>query len=105
MLPVRISSTSMRLADSSEPLLLLAYAKYGCRSSSFAGPEVTKLYSCSIQLSVEFILLINVKMPKIVGILTFISRITTCEGFKTRDLVIFHHLTFYEHLKFHAQLC
>ena len=30
--------------------------------------------SCSIQLSTNFFLLINVKMPTIVGILTFMSR-------------------------------
>ena len=40
-----------------------------------AGPEVIKLFSCSTQLSMKFILLINVKMPTTVGILTFISRI------------------------------
>ena len=39
------------------------------------GPEVIKLFSCSTQLRLEFILLINVKMPTIVGILTFMSRI------------------------------
>ena len=33
------------------------------------------LRSCSTQLSMKFILLINVKMPTIVGILTFISKI------------------------------
>ena len=38
-------------------------------------PEVIKLYSCSTQLSMKFILLINVKMPTIVGISTFLSRI------------------------------
>ena len=32
-------------------------------------------FSCSTQLRLKFILLINVKMPTIVGILTFISRI------------------------------
>ena len=42
-----------------------------------AGPEVIKLFPCSIQLSTKYILLINVKMPTIVGILTFISMITT----------------------------
>ena len=42
---------------------------------SFPGKEVIKLFSCSAQLSQKFILLINVKMPTIVGILTFISRI------------------------------
>ena len=38
-----------------------------------SGPEVIKLFSCSTQLSMEFFLLINVKMPTIVGILTFMS--------------------------------
>ena len=37
------------------------------------GPEVIKLFSCSTQLSMEFFLLIKVKMPTIVGILTFMS--------------------------------
>ena len=45
--------------------------------------EVLKLFSCSTQLSIEFNLLINVKMPTMVGILTFIRRInTTSESFK-----------------------
>ena len=38
------------------------------------GPEVIKLFSCSAQLSMKFFLLINVKMPTIVGILTLMSR-------------------------------
>ena len=38
-----------------------------------SGPEVVKLFSCSTQLSIIFFLLINVKMPTIVGILTFMS--------------------------------
>ena len=37
------------------------------------GPEVIKLFSCSTQLSMKFFLLINVKMPTTVGILTFAS--------------------------------
>ena len=45
----------------------------GCRS----GREVIKRFSCSTQLSTKFILLINVKMPTIVGILKFISMINT----------------------------
>ena len=71
--------------------------------SLYAGPQVIKLLSCSTKLSmkiqllikikmlkikryscftlaslsdVEFILLISVKMPTIVGILTFMSRIS-----------------------------
>ena len=38
-----------------------------------SGPEVIKLFSCSTQLSMKFFLLINVQLPTIVGILTFIS--------------------------------
>ena len=38
-----------------------------------SGPEVIKLFSCSTQLSMKIFLLINVKMPTIVGILTFMS--------------------------------
>ena len=36
-------------------------------------PEGIKHFSCSTQLSMKFFLLINVKMPTIIGILTFIS--------------------------------
>ena len=51
-------------------------------------PEVIKLFSYSAQLSTKFILLINVKMPTIVGILTFISMInTTSERLKGKKLL------------------
>ena len=47
----------------------------------------------------------NIKMPTIVGILTFISMInTTSKSLKARKGFIFQHLSFYEHLKFHTQL-
>ena len=38
-----------------------------------SGPEVIKLFSCSTQLSMKFSPLIDVKMPTIVGILTYMS--------------------------------
>ena len=38
-----------------------------------SGHEVIKLFSCSNQLSMKIFLLINVKMPTIVGILTCMS--------------------------------
>ena len=38
-----------------------------------SGSEVIKPFSCSTQVSMKFFLLINVKMPTIVGILTFMS--------------------------------
>ena len=69
------------------------------------GPEVTKLFLCSTQLSTKFIMLINFKMPTIVGILTFISMInTTSESLKPRKVFNFQHFSFYEKLKFHSQL-
>ena len=52
------------------------------------GSEVIKLFSCSAQLRLKFILLINVKMPTIVGILTFMSRINyRLWGFKPLILI------------------
>ena len=40
----------------------------------YSGPAVIKLFLCSTQLSMKFALLINMKMPTIVGIFIFISR-------------------------------
>ena len=53
-----------------------------------SGPKVIKLFSCLTQQSTDFILLISVKMPMIVGILIHISRIdTTSECFKARKIL------------------
>ena len=69
------------------------------------GPEVIKLFSYSTLLSTKFILLINVKMPTIVCILTFMSRInTTSERLKARNFLICWYFSFYEQSKFCAQL-
>ena len=69
------------------------------------GAEVIKLFSCSAQLSLKFILLINVKMPTIVGILTFMSRINYWFlSFETEFSTNFDYFNIYEQLKFHAQL-
>ena len=68
-------------------------------------PQVIKLFPCPTQLSTKFILLINVKMPTIVGILTFISMInTTSERLKARNFCSCQYFSFYEQLKFRAQL-
>ena len=68
-------------------------------------PEVTKLVSCSTQLSTKFILLINVKMPTTVVILTIISMMnTTYEILKPRNFFICRYFNLYEQLKFCAQL-
>ena len=69
------------------------------------GSEVIKLFSYSTQLSTKFILLINVKMPTTVGILTFISMInTTSKRLKARNFFICRYFSFFEQLKFRAQL-
>ena len=65
------------------------YSKINLNSDFGPGPEVLKLFSYSIQLSMKFILLINVKMPTILGILTFISRINTIsERLKARNFFV-----------------
>ena len=74
-------------------------------SSEDSGPEVIKLFSCSTQLSMNFFLLINVEMPTIVGILTFMngknSILCLSELKKSQKNLYFYT---YVHLKFHAQL-
>ena len=69
------------------------------------GPKVIKLFSCSDKLRLKFILLINVKMPTIVGILTFISRINYRLWSSEPSISIFScYFGIYEQLKFQAQL-
>ena len=77
-------------------------------NTSICNPLKTRGYiffSCSTQLSTKFILLISVKMPTIVGILTFISMInTTNERLKAINFFVCWYLSFYEQLKFRTQL-
>ena len=64
-----------------------------------------KIFLILTQLSTKFIMLINVKMPTILGILTFISMINkTSESLKARKVFIFQHFSLHELLEFHAQL-
>ena len=57
------------------------------------------------QPSMKLIMLINAKMPIVVGILIFIGMInTTSDCLKARKVFIFQYFSFYEQLKFHAQL-
>ena len=73
------------LGTGSVLLIVLHYAAM----KNWSGPEVKKHFSCWTQLSMKFILLINVKMPTIVGILTFISMIkSTSESLKAWSLNI-----------------
>ena len=66
--------------------------------------ESIKLFTYSIQLNTKFVLLINVKMPTIVGIVTVICKINTAsESIKARKMCTFQH-SFYDQSKFHARL-
>ena len=51
----------------------MLYIVISLASYVLPGPEVIKLFSCSTQLSMKFSPLIDVKMPTIVGILTYMS--------------------------------
>ena len=63
-----------------------------------------KTFLSSAQLIMKYVMLINVKMPTIVGILTFIRKINTIpESLKARKVSISPHFSFYEQLKFHDQ--
>ena len=71
------------------PLCIFMYFKFEIHLAQEVktGPEVMKHFTYSIQRSTKFILLINFKMPTIVGILTFISMInTTSERLKVMSV-------------------
>ena len=68
------------------------------------GPEVINHFSCSAQLRLKFILLINVKMPTIVGNLTFISKINYMFWQSLHEISTnFGHFSNCEQFEFHAQ--
>ena len=65
------------------------------------GPEVIKPISCSTQLSRRFIMLINVKMPTIVGILISIGMVNTAyESLEVEKSLFCSILVFFDQLKF-----
>ena len=69
-----------------------------------SNPEFIKLFLCSSQMSIKFIMLKNIKIPTIVGILTFMSMTNTSVNLKARKIFIFQHFSLYEQLIYHAQL-
>ena len=63
---------------------------------------IIKLFSCSTEPEIYPA---YVKMPTTVGILTFMSIINTAfESLKARKVFVFQYFSFYEQLKFNAQL-
>ena len=68
------SDKLVRMVKLSFPFLCkVPCTKYHVQSTMYKVHAVQS--TCSTQLRLKFILLINVKMPTIVGILTFMSRI------------------------------
>ena len=64
-----------------------------CYLRNRSGPEVIKLFSCSVE---QFIMLINVKNANNCWHLSFISLInSTFESKKARQVLIIQHLSFY----------
>ena len=76
-----------------------------CHLQKQSGPEVIKKFSVLNSAEHKFYPANNVKMPTIVGILTFISMInTTSERLKAINFFVCLYFSFYEQLKFRAQL-
>ena len=70
--------------------------------SDMAPRLYTFFFSCSAQLlRIKFILLTTVKMPTILGILTFISGIITC--IEAKNSINLGYFSINGRLKFHAQ--
>ena len=68
-------------------------------------PRCYNFFSCSNELSMKFFLLINIKMPTIVGILTSMSGKNSILGLTgPRNSHISWYFYTYEHLEFHSQL-
>ena len=69
------------------------------------GAEVIKLFFMLNSAEHKFLTAHNVKMPRIVGILTFITMInTTSERLKAINFFICRYFSLYERLKFRTQL-
>ena len=76
----------------SQTLCQLRYAALGQGLGDIKpGPKFIKPFSCSTKLRMNFVMLIHVKRPTIVGILTFISMINTTSSklkLKARNVFI-----------------
>ena len=59
-----------------------------------SGPKVTKLFSCSTQLSIKFIKLINVKMPTVWHFNIYEDDNTSFESLKEIKVFFFSILVF-----------
>ena len=102
---IKTSQRAITLGKTFSPIILAIYPSTldteGCHGVSLKSHqlslrqrEVTKLFSCSTQLSMKIYPPHNVKMATIVGILTFISMInTTSESLNTRNIFIFQHFS------------
>ena len=79
-------------------LTFMEYLSSWSIQNGLAGRSEVKVKSFSTQLSSIFILLINVKMPSLVCILSSINGNTTSDNFKVTSTIIFHYI--FEHFNF-----
>ena len=98
---IKTSQRAITLGKTFSPIILAIYPStldtVGCHAVSLKSHqlslrqrEVTKLFSCSTQLSMKIYPPHNVKMPTNLGILTFICIInTTSESLNTREFLFF----------------
>ena len=103
--PIRLEILATGAGVNVDPLTLIGFMRIGGYIFAFYSPTLHlrpwgyKTFLCSTPLIMKF-MLINVKMPTIIGILTVIRTINTIyEHLKARKV-----FGFYEQLKFHAQL-
>ena len=76
-------------------LLVLLLPLIG-KTQNDLGPKVIKLFSCWTQQKMKFSLLINMKMPMIVGIFKFISREFSCSAmFSKTEFAVVSNLRFF----------
>ena len=66
-----------------------ALRPFGMAFLPFVTTWVLHTFSCSTQPITKFILLMNVKMPTIVGILIFISRINITSGCFYKEMLVY----------------
>ena len=92
------------LVDICSCMLSICTIRYDLQVWPILVPRLSNFFLYSTQFSTKFIPHINVRMPTIVGIFTFKSMINTSERLRARHSFHCRYFSFYEKLKFRAQL-
>ena len=84
----KIYTGKLAIAQEACNIYRLCRMKYNINPNQRTGHQFIKILLYSTQLSMKFLLLINVKMPAIVGILRFRSRKTSNIGLSWPDKML-----------------